>query len=391
MHKDPPFAKKRVICVISLRLFTGQQQFSGLLDFCTSSRNWELEAISTGDFSARTVRRAIAEGVDGFILTMPGSPDAMRILAKTDIPLILTNVASAALGFRRKRISYVWTDNADIGEKGAEYLMSRTSFDSFAFVPASGDPFWSHERGRAFRHYLADRGRKCEFHPLGEPMDSWLKRLRKPVAIMAACDEVAVDVLKACRRLKLGIPDSVAVLGVDNSSLGSQTSQIPISSVSVDFRQMGYLQGKELDSLMRNADYDGTAEVLIPVKEVIPRKSTAVVPRRAELIARALKFISRNACSGISTSDVVAEVGCSRRLLELRFRQMRNASIHDEIERIRLAKALELAKSTKASAREIASRCGFPSPDMMTRALKKRQGTSFRDLFSNMSRASAIH
>ena len=44
-----------------------------------------------------------------------------------------------------------------------------------------------------------------------------------------------------------------------------------------------------------------------------------------------MKLIRCNACDGLKTKDVILEMGCSRRVAELRFREVTGHSILDEL------------------------------------------------------------
>src|SRR5262249_14250945 len=49
-----------------------------------------------------------------------------------------------------------------------------------------------------------------------EHIAAWLARLPKPIGVMALNDDSGVQVLDACNRAGVRVPDEVAVIGVDN-------------------------------------------------------------------------------------------------------------------------------------------------------------------------------
>src|SRR2546421_448501 len=62
-------------------------------------------------------------------------------------------------------------------------------------------------------------------------MMRWLSSLKKPVALMAVYDPLAMDVIWGCRHLGLRVPDDVAVVGAGNEEFYCQMSKPRLSSV----------------------------------------------------------------------------------------------------------------------------------------------------------------
>ena len=81
----------------------------------------------------------------------------------------------------------------------------------------------------------------------------------------------------------------------------------------------------------------------------------------------------------ISVGDVIAYLGVSRRLVELRFREVRKESILDTIRNIRLdlTKA-ELLSSTDSIAR-ICEKCGWQSENAPKKLFRRRFGMTMRE------------
>jgi LacI family transcriptional regulator len=57
---------------------------------------------------------------------------------------------------------------------------------------------------------------------------------------MACNDDRGQQVLDACRRGDISVPDDVAVLGVDNDEILCNLAHPPLSSVDLDNRRIGY-------------------------------------------------------------------------------------------------------------------------------------------------------
>ena len=81
-------------------------------------------------------------------------------------------------------------------------------------------------------------------------MARWLDSLPKPIAVLACNDIRGLQVLDACRRIALPVPERVAVLGVDNDVVLGELSDPPLSSIDQDLERIGYEAAALLDRLM---------------------------------------------------------------------------------------------------------------------------------------------
>jgi DNA-binding LacI/PurR family transcriptional regulator len=81
--------------------------------------------------------------------------------------------------------------------------------------------------------------------------DRWvaarIKRLRKPVGIMACYDPVGQRILDACQRAGATVPEQVAVIGVDNDETVCEVCNPPLSSVITNHARVGYKAASLLD------------------------------------------------------------------------------------------------------------------------------------------------
>ena len=93
---------------------------------------------------------------------------------------------------------------------------------------------------------------------------------------------------------------------------------------------------------------------------------------------KAIEYIRRNACLGISPPDVVREMACSRRLADLRFAEAMGHTILDEIHAVRLARVQELLLKPNVCVSAIPDLCGYGSLSDLCRDFKKRTGQTLR-------------
>src|SRR5207248_10574137 len=103
----------------------------------------------------------------------------------------------------------------------------------------------------------------------------WLRDLPKPVGIMAFDDATAHDLAEACLEAGIGVPDHVAIVGVNNDDLLCESAWPPLSSVEADYSRMGYAAAAMLDRLMRGEKPSADERlVLLPPLGVVRRQST---------------------------------------------------------------------------------------------------------------------
>ena len=108
------------------------------------------------------------------------------------------------------------------------------------------------------------------------------------------------------------------------------------------------------------------------------RASTRVLQVFDARVSRALEWIRLNACSPIDVDDVVAVMGCSRRLADLNFRKATGRSILDEIHARRLDEAKSLLKRDDIPIGEIPGRCGYVQGPYLGILFKRVTGRTMR-------------
>jgi LacI family transcriptional regulator len=209
----------------------------------------------------------------------------------------------------------------------------------------------------------------------GPELATWLVGLPKPTGLMIASDQLGPHTLEACRSNGVVVPDDLGVLGVDNDEPLCEVSDPPLSSVWPNHRQVGYEAARLLDSLMRNGAHP-TAPTLLSPKGVLARMSTGALAVDDRNVAQSLRYIREHACEAIDVDDVVRRVPISRSVLQRRFREVLGRSIHDELIRVRLARARELLEDSDLPLVEIAERTGFRHQEYMGAVFRQRLKTT---------------
>ena len=336
------------------------------------------------EFSPEVVRSAKDKGFDGIIATIPGSDATIAALAETPLPVVLVNVHGPAIAKRSGPTSVIRNDNVAIGRIAAATFLKNGHYASFAYVPKLNED-WCHERGESFGARLAENGQACRFfasstHPDAPFEDrvglaTFLAALPKPTAVYASSDECAIKVLAAANDASIKVPEQMALMGTDNDEVLVRHSTPPISSILPGHVRMGHRAASELAKLLKSRRAPETPKpIYIPPVSVIERASTKPVLPAATLVARTKAYIAEHGCERIEVADVSGHLGISRRLAELRFRQMEGKSIRRAIEDHRMEEAKRLLAKTRLSVTAIAERIGFSGQNRLSHVFKDRIG-----------------
>ena len=279
----------------------------------------------------------------------------------------------------------VRSDARDIAECAAHELLA-LDFADYAYAPWLEPLAWSVERGDVFEAYVRRNGLACHRLDWGDDrsemalrkrLADWLGALPRPVGVFAANDYVASLVVSCAQALRLRVPDDVAVLGVDNDLRICDYAQPPISSLAPDYEGAGETAAALLDRRMRNPDAK-IADALFGVGRIVRRESTRLVRRRDKRIEKVLALIRTEAQTGLSPSDLARRLNCSRRLLEMRFREATGRTLLAEIRATRIECAKQLMERNDMRLSEVAHRCGYQSECAFRRAFKQETGHSPR-------------
>lgn len=293
--------------------------------------------------------------------------------------------------YRRPHLKFprVLEDHTHAASLVAEHFLSR-GFSNFAYYSDSDN--WSYaERGQGFVDVLKRSGHECVWLPWFRApefrvgRDQWhrkrlwltqqLKQLPKPLAIFAANDEQALDVLDACERAKLAVPEQVAIVGAENYLLAPDAMHTPISSVDTNLETMGYRGAELLDALMQGKK-PPREPLRIPAGGIITRKSSDLLAVNHKGVANSLRFIWEHAHEPISVKDLVGVAAMSRRGLHKAFLDAVGRTPGQELQRVRIERAKRLLADTDHKVEVVASMCGYQSANSFCVAFKQAAGLS---------------
>ncbi|MBR3924439.1 MAG: substrate-binding domain-containing protein [Kiritimatiellae bacterium] len=359
-----------------------REYLMGVFKYANARTRWTFEFHNSVDeFSASHKH---ASSIDGILSIVPHTPASLSFIARKNIPTVIIDSRPEGFATRNARLSFLHLNDVAVGKYAAEHLISRGAFNSFACIIDTPETKYPHLREAGFRRAI-ERQKKpvATFILNSKRIDKQeqrnfrlrFSRLPKPLAVFAVRDSAALSVYEACRRLGLSIPDEVAVIGVDNDELFCNMLSCPLSSIQLDHEQVGFLASKELDRLLSGGN--GTNVVFdTPVKDIVMRASTRIIPPAARIVSDALSYIEHNISGTLRVSEIAEALNISRRLLDLRFRQMENESVHNAIVRARIKAAKKRLASSRDTIFHIAAASGFPSSASFVRFFTHCTGMS---------------
>ena len=274
-------------------------------------------------------------------------------------------------------------DAGSIARLAAGHFLER-GFEHYAFVEPPNSRLWAGERREAFRRELATHGLACSVYRPPSRSDlslrhrhlaAWLAAQPRPLAVLAAYDVEARTVLGACRLAGLGVPEDVAVLGVDDDPLTCETTLPPLSSVAMGGEEVGFAAAEALDAALRGRPGARRRIVLGGVR-VEARASTAHFIGRDPLVAKARAAVAARIGERLPVAELAKSLGVSRRTLELRFRAETGVPIGEAILNERLARAKDLLRTTSLSCERIAAACGIYDANHLGHLFRRKFGAS---------------
>ena len=406
-------SRRSVALLIETSNGHGRGLLDGVVAYVKESADWSvfLTEQERGAVPPNWLKNWRGDGIIARIET----DDIADQLRGVDVPIVDLSATRHVKG-----IPWTSTDDTAIAALGVQHFMDR-GFHNLAYC---GDPgfAWSNLRRDRYRELTLAAERKFfeyqsthRYDPLFDweqektRLGHWLTTLPHPVAIMACYDFQAQQVLDACRQSRIAVPESVAVLGVDNDRLICELAEPSLSSIIQDTHATGYEAARLLDEMM-NAQIKASRHIhrsksqrsrshrpvdhtkhgsdtklsirttmtdpplLTKPLGIMVRESTDTLAIDDHEISEALQYIRRHAHANIRVADILKTVSLSRRSLEHRFKKLVGRTPHEEIQRVRLNSVKRLLSETELSIAAIAERSGYEHGEYMTSVFRRVTG-----------------
>ena len=376
------------ICVICDRFGKGgRDRISGFLRYAAKKPNWSLsvQALGTPN-SAGNLHAVLSTQKFDHLAVLSCDKVTADIISNSQHAglirgLTMTVDLNPAFNAKIHRALDVHLDNAAIARESVKLLMRR-GYTNFAYVGYSPEQWLSDERREAVMKIAKADG--CPFFATDdadniERLAVWLKGLPKPCGVVAYYDIRSRDVLDACRLARIDVPQQIGIVGSDDDAGICEATHPTLTSVLPDFENGAFMAVSELDRLIRQRKSRRSLLTLTyGVKAVNERESSIDFRSGGLLVSTAREYIRQHATSQVSVSEVASHSRVSRRLLEIRFRQILGCTVHDEIERIRIESVRTMLRETSLPIKEIARRTGFSSSSYLCYLFLRKFGCTMR-------------
>jgi LacI family transcriptional regulator len=268
------------------------------------------------------------------------------------------------------KIPGVVSEDLKAGQLAAEHLLG-LGLEHFAFCGFESMR-WSQHRSSAFCRTIAAAGYSVEIYrpryrksmtwAKEEPLiRDWLTALTKPIGLFCANDDRSANIVESCRALGYGVPEDIAVIGVDDDTYVCELSNPPLSSVSMAADRAGYEAAELLHQMIEGTAAMAGQRILAPAVGVTARQSTDILRVRDADVRTALRFIRENVSRAIQVRDVVRATNLSHRTLNDRFYRHCGSSILKQLTNSRIAHISRLLRESDLPIGEIARKVGFES------------------------------
>lgn len=300
-----------------------------------------------------------------------------------DVNLFAQNgITAVAQDFKQRftGIPNITSDYKLTGTMAAHFFLER-GFKHFAFYGYE-NTIWSDERCEGYYNSIERAGYAQHFYAYTNqqletlwyydttPLVSWLRSLPPHTALFCCDDNQGNKITEVCKFSGIRIPQDIAVLGVDNDQMICELSDPPLSSIHLDIKRGGYAAAELIDRLMQHPQTP-RRDIIIQPTTIISRASTNIYATDDQLIGKTLDYIHKNLYTPLRVNHLLKMLPLSRRLLEIRFKQVTGKTIYSYILDNRMELFARLLQETSKPINELAIEMGFNNYGNLTRQFKR--------------------
>ena len=365
---------KRVAVLVDTSTTWGRGIITGIQGYSRRHGNWHLFVEARGlDDSTPLPRGWQGDG----IIARIGSPEVAEQLRRRRIPVI--NVSGIRLPGRG--FPCVCNDGEAAARMAVDYFLAR-GFRNFAYLSLRGLEYVARQCD-AYQDAVVKAGCDCAVRGVKahsgfispdwnlriNELGRWLTSLPKPVAVLTWGG--GREVIQACLRVGLRVPQEVAVLSSSDDTLLSEISPIHLSGVQNACEKIGHEAAAMLDQAMHGIPAPRRELKIAPVG-VVTRQSTDTLAIADRALVSALGFIRDNLGTKLRMDQVARVVGLSRSVLERRFAEILGTSPAAYLANARLDRVRQLLAETDMPVAEIAEQAGYGAPEYMTAMFQRK-------------------
>ena len=225
--------------------------------------------ISTAQDWTQTPSTAQSRQIEGVILGGSASADLVTEFQSRNTAVVMVNNRLPGVD-----VPYVLSDEYAGVRLVVEHLVSR-GHKQIAMLAGRFSPYIVGERYNAFLSVVREFGLKvnpqhvkmcdADVESAAQAAEELLRQKERPTAVFGANDVIAAGIMKAARRLKLRVPEDVAVVGFDDSTICTMLEP-ELTSVHINCQKMGEIAMERLRALLAGEECPTLTEVPVELK-----------------------------------------------------------------------------------------------------------------------------
>lgn len=276
----------------------------------------------------------------------------------------------------------VLVDALEMGRTVARHFYTK-GYRNMTFVsqvtPGPLDLQW----GQGFQQEAEQLGAVC-FSPLSrqlysDPMEIEAELLSRPRphAVLAATSRIGAAVVRMLEGAGVGVPADIAVATMDRDEFSVGLCGRTLTSV---FSDTDALIREALNLALQlkaeSAPPQTPSHIRVPPLEIVEEETTQILAVSDPLVLKALTRIHAQGKDWPSIEMLCRVAGCSRRVMETRFKKATGISVGAYVLEHKLRCAEKWVRDPHLHMEEIAERCGYSDRNAFHLAFKKRFGVA---------------
>lgn len=384
--------QKEIYILVNAAKCSGRRVLQGFLSSVDERTDFRLHICEMSEYGRKSLEDAILSNrVDGLVTSEIEDSSLAELLDHSDFPLVVIGTRDNCLPHRKENIRIVTVDEQKLSATATRHLIGCGRFATYGYVHFREDfcRYLSRQREEGFYEALRQARLKGISYATDLPEEKsdalqlgvWLRSLPKPAAILVGYDRRAAEVLEACAKNDIAVPDEIRVMGIDDDEIICLQTRPRLTSVTTDNMSEGHTAAQQLISMLRSVRKASKRKtVFSPIAPaIIERESTRVLAPGLVLAQRAREFIHANAHRAVTVEEVIGHLGVSRRLAYLRFKEFENKSIHQAILLARIAHVKKRLVNSRQKISAVARDCGFGNPNNLKIIFRRLTGMTMRE------------
>lgn len=373
-------AQKNILLFLWSREGSGRDFLTGFSSYYRRKTNWNVSLLCNADILQPDTLMRIKDGFyDGIVMTEMHYYAHPELSGPSKTALAIFGIHETGHAKEGNRIGYVCVDNAKLGRAAAIHFLGLGRFRSFCFIPPASREPWDMLREQGFKECLSERGLPCRTFDYSQPIAHFLRLLPAPIGMLVASDYTAVETLSACKHANFNIPAQLAILGIDNEELLCQFATPTLSSIRPAHVEAGQEAAAMLERLMRKPPSRTPLLKVCPECTIIERESTRHVSPASHIVEQALITMKENLSTPLRVDGLAKQLGVSRSLLDLRFRELHGESVYRTYMQLKLDEISQRLLTSSVSIGKVAASLSLYDLTQLGRLFKRRFGVTMSE------------